>query len=148
MQKIAFLLLVSFCLVSCKKNKVSPGIETKTDLLVKNNWVIEKFTAIDNSTIAESKLNTNAKLLYLLEFQFRSNNKVNAFEKTSKQIINGGNWFLTNNEKNLSIDIPGLKDDFELIEISKSKLVIRPNEQKFPVVDNSTKVNMVFIPSL
>lgn len=151
---INFLFIISIALFlgfsSCKSLNggiVSPA-ETKTDLLSKNNWVIERFTTIDNNTIQDGKLNVNAKLLYLLEFQFRSNNQVRALDKLSKQVFNGGTWELTNNEKNLIIDIPGLKDEFILVEISKTKLVLRPNEKVFPVVDNNTVVNMEFKPTI
>ncbi len=145
---ISALILVGYS--SCKSPKggaVNPA-ESKTDLLSKNNWVIERFTGTDNNTIQDGKLNVNAKLLYLLEFQFRSNNQVRALDKLSKQVFNGGTWELTNNEKNLLIDIPGLKDEFILVEISKTKLVLRPNEKVFPVVDNNTVVNMEFKPTI
>lgn len=146
---IVYLLIIGFVSnVSCKKKKTVTPTETKTDLLTKNNWVIDRFSATDNSTIQDGKLNTSAKLLYLLEFQFRSNNQVRAIDKVSKQVFNGGTWELTNAETVLTIDIPGLKDDFKLMEITKNKLVLRPNEKVFPVVDNNTVVNMEFVPTI
>jgi hypothetical protein len=132
---------------SCKSPKVAPT-ETKTTLLTKNNWIINRFTTIDNSTVQEAKLNLSSKLLYQLEFQFRSNNQVKALDKVTKQVFNGGTWELSADEKIIIIDIPGLKDNFELIEITKNKLVLRPNEKVFPIVDNNTVVNMEFVPTI
>lgn len=133
---------------SCKTKTTIDPTETKTELLIKNIWVIDQFTTLDNSIIQEAKLNVNSKLLFFLEFEFRANNQVRAIDKVSKQVFNGGTWELTNNEKNLLIDIPGLKDEFILIEITKNKLVLRPNEKVFPIVDNNTVVNMEFKPTI
>lgn len=135
---------------SCKKKTgVDPKpTDTRSTLLTKNKWVIERFTDADNKTIQESRLRSESKLLYDLLYEFRSNNQVRAIVKVNAQVINGGTWAFTNNDQNLNIDIPGLKDDFKVIELTKSKLVIRPNEKVFPIVDNQTVVNMEFIPSL
>lgn len=133
---------------SCNKTKIITPTETKIELLTKNNWVIDRFTYADNSEIQEAKLNISAKLLFLLEFQFRTNNQVRAIDKVSKQVFNGGTWELKNGEENLLIDIPGLKDEFILVSISKTKMVLRPNEKVFPIVDNNTKVNMEFEPTI
>lgn len=145
-----------FCLIaigilgfsSCNKTKLITPTESKIELLTKNNWVIDRFTYVDNSEIQEAKLNISAKLLFLLEFQFRTNNQVRAIDKVSKQVFNGGTWELKNDEKNLLIDIPGLKDEFILVSISKTKMVLRPNEKVFPIVDNNTVVNMEFEPTI
>lgn len=147
-----FILFIIICglvgFSSCKKKKTVDPTLSKTDLLTANSWVIERFSAVDNTTIQDGKLNLSAKLLYLLEFQFRANNQVRAIDKVSKQVFNGGTWEFTNNETKLLIDIPGLKDEFSLIEISKNKLILRPNEKVFPVVDNNTVVNMEFVPTI
>lgn len=133
---------------SCKKQSGPNPTETVTDLIKKNSWVIEQFTAIDKSIIQESKLNSSANFLKELKFEFRNNNQVRAIVIANGQIANGGTWELTNNEKNILIDIPGLKDEFLLVEITKSKMVLRPNEKVFPIVDNNTAVNMEFRPTL
>jgi hypothetical protein len=140
--------ILNISLVSCKKKKSIEPTETKTDLITKNNWAIDRFSSIDNTTVQEGKLNVSAKLLYQLEFQFRANNQVRALDKLSKQVFNGGTWEFTNNESKILIDIPGLKDEFTLIDITKNKLILRPNEKVFPVVDNNTVVNMEFKPTL
>jgi hypothetical protein len=145
---IIALFFSSFIIFSCKKKSSITPTETKTELIIKNSWVIDRFTNADNSVIQEGKLNTSAKLLYLLEFQFRNNNQVKAIDKVSKQVFNGGSWEFKNNEKNILIDIPGLKDEFILVDITKNKLILRPNEKVFPIVDNATVVNMEFKPTL
>lgn len=145
------LFLFSIILVgisSCKKKTTITPTETKMELLTKNNWAIDRFTTTENVTIQDAKLNTSAKLLYQLKFQFRSDNQVRAIVIINGQIFNGGTWEFTNNEKNILIDIPGLKDEFTLVEITKNKLVLRPNEKVFPIVDNSTVVNMEFLPTI
>ena len=133
---------------SCKKKTNITPTETKMELLTKNNWAIDRFTTTENVTIQDAKLNTSAKLLYQLKFQFRSDNQVRAIVTINGQIFNGGTWEFTNNEKNILIDIPGLKDEFTLVEITKNKLILRPNEKVFPIVDNSTVVNMEFLPTI
>lgn len=141
-------LIISLIFSSCKKKQTVSPNESKKDLLTKNNWAIDRFSSIDNNTIQDGKLNLSAKLLYQLDFQFRTDNQVRALDKLSKQVFNGGTWEFTNNETKILIDIPGLKDEFSLIEISKNKLVLRPNEKVFPVVDNNTVVNMEFKPTI
>jgi hypothetical protein len=145
---LIIILLISIGFSSCKKKKTITPSETKSELLIKNSWIIDRFSLLDNSTIQEGKLNTSAKLLFLLEFQFRANNQVRAIDKVSKQVFNGGTWELKNNDKNILIDIPGLKDEFILVEITKNKMILRPNEKAFPVIDNNTAVNMEFKPTI
>jgi hypothetical protein len=155
--KIKFIHIVLVCVCgillgssSCKNpngSDVTPT-ESKTTLLTKNSWVIERYTYANAEMLPESKLNSGATILKELIFQFRTNNQVRAIVKNNSQISNGGTWALSADEKRLTIDIPGLKDDFQLIEITKNKLVLRPNEKVFPLVDNNTVVNMVFIPTI
>ncbi len=152
-KNITYLIFVPFLFIlvtfsACKKKNLPLPTESVTDLIKKNSWVIEQFTALDKTIIQESKLNTSAKFLYELKFEFRNNNQVRAIVKANGQIANGGTWELTNNEKNVLIYIPGLKDEFLLVELTKSKLVLRPNEKVFPIVDNNTVVNMEFKPTL
>lgn len=142
------LIAIIYTFSSCKKYVQAPITETKTELLTKNSWAIDQFTSIDKSKIQDAKLNTSAKLLYQLKFQFRTDNQVRAIVLINGQIFNGGTWEFTNNEKNVLIDIPGLKDEFTIVEITKNKLVLRPNEKVFPIVDNATVVNMEFVPTL
>jgi hypothetical protein len=141
---LSFVLLLGFS--SCKDPKIIPK-ETNTSLLTQNNWLIEKYTSADNMDIAEGKINTNASILKQLEFQFRSINDVNTVKAIViglGQVPSNGTWQFTNAEKKILIDIPGLKDEFTLIALTKTSLILRPNEKVFPIVDNNTVVNMVF----
>ncbi len=133
---------------SCNKTKVITPETSKTDLLTNNSWIIERYTYQDNSLVPDAKLNSAAPILKELIFQFRANNQVRAIVKINSQISNGGTWELSADEKKLKIEVSGLNGDFDLISVSKSKLVLRPNQKTFPIVDNNTVVNMEFGPSI
>ncbi len=140
------LCLVLITMVSCNKNRNNPKL-TKTQLIAQKNWILKNVYNIDNQLISKSKLSTNGILLFELEYQFRNNNQVKALEINSKSIVNGGVWEFTNNEKSIIINIPGLKDEFEIVELTSAKLVLSPNPSVFPLVDKTTKVKMEFSPT-
>lgn len=132
--------------MSCNKNTNNPKL-TKTQLIAQKNWVLKNVYSLENQLISRSKLSNSGVLLFELEYQFRDNNQVKALEISSKSIVNGGVWEFSNNEKSIIINIPGLKDEFEVTELTSSKLILSPNPFIFPLVDKTTKVKMEFIPA-
>jgi hypothetical protein len=136
------------CLTTaCKPKKVNPNVNV-LETITKNTWLIDRYTDTKNQSISETKLNQSAKLMYGLEFEFKTNYQVRALDKISRSVFNAGTWSVTSDNKTIKIDIPGIKDDFKLIELSVNKMILQPNEAIFPVVDKNTKVYMEFKPKL
>ena len=84
-------------------------------------------------------------MLYQLNMQFRSDNTVRAIDRTSKQIINGGTWKLANDSKSMDIDVTGFKGNFPIVELSRTRLILR---QRAPVDGKDTDINLEFAPSI
>jgi hypothetical protein len=142
--------LICFCLqiTGCKTKKtVIPQVDVLSTI-TKNTWLIDRYTDTNKQTVSDGKLNVSAKLMYGLEFEFKTNFQVRALDKVSRSVFNAGTWSVTSDNKVIKIDIPGIKDDFQLVELSVNKMILQPNEKVFPVVDNKTKVYMEFIPKL
>jgi hypothetical protein len=140
-------LLLSVTLTGCKKDGATPALtlNSQTDLLVANNWLVSRVSTPDGQIISTSRLNLATQVLYQLNMQFRSDNTVRAIDRTSKQIINGGTWKLANDSKSMDIDVTGFKGNFPIVELSRTRLILR---QRAPVDGKDTDINLEFAPSI
>lgn len=140
----AFVVLIILTgLMGCKKNP--DPVTSRSELLVSNKWIVQQITDTQGKVISKDKMGLQTLVLFELEFNFKSNNQVTASDKLTKQIINGGTWQLVDNENSIDVNISQLKDRFGLVEISRSKMVLR---KKVPVNGTDTDANLEFAPSL
>ena len=135
-------------LFGCKSSTVE-ATQTSTDIITANNWKIDRFaTKADNKTLTISDLGAQPFALMILDFSFKSNNVVRAVDRTSGQIPNSGTWYLKNNDKTLDFDVSFFAGTFDVVELTKTKMVIRIQQPSalFPKIDSN--VNWEFVPSL
>ncbi len=146
--------LLPFALFSgCKKDDNTGGMtpaptaQTQTQLLVGNvnGWQLDKLTDTSGKTINATQTNLTTQVLFGLIFQFRENNTVRALDRTTKQIVNGGEWTLTADNKAVNVNVTGFKGDFPLVELTAKKMTLRQN---VPVNNVNQDVNLEFTPSL
>ncbi len=123
----------------------TPTAQTQTQLLAANAWQLDKLTDVSGKTINANQTNLTTQVLFGLIFQFRDNNTVRALDKTTKQILNGGEWTLTADNKAVNVNVTGFKGDFPLIELTNKKMTLRQN---VPVNGVNQDINLEFVPSL
>ena len=145
------LLLPLAMLVGCSKDDnmggtmPTPTAQTQTQLLAANAWQLDKLTDTSGKTINATQTDITTQFLFGLIFQFRENNIVRALDRTTKQIINAGEWTFTADNKAVNVNVSGFKGDFPLIELTAKKMILRQN-----VSVNGVKqdINLEFVPSL
>lgn len=101
-------------------------------------------TDVSGKAIPENQLSTETKFIYLVDIAFTADNKVKAFESTgSQQVVNGGTWYLIEENTALDISVAVIKGQFPIVELSNSKMTLR---MKVPVNGVEQDANMVFGP--
>jgi hypothetical protein len=138
-----FLLFVG--VTSCKKDDSTQTIASRADLLVANDWRLTRITDTSNNVIAVNRLGVSALALNFADIQFTDKNIARAIDRSTKQIINGGSWYLVQNNEALDINVNGFTGIFPIIELSRTKLIIRQNTT---VDGKKTDVNLEFAPSV
>ncbi|CAH0994068.1 hypothetical protein EMA8858_00175 [Emticicia aquatica] len=144
MKNILFLAILFFAF-SCKKSET---VTEPTKIISANFWKLDRFSDLDGKTLSQNQLNSQAQALFGLDYEFREDNVTRAKDRITKQILNAGTWYLTdeNSVKNLDIDILGFKGKFKVIELSKSKMVLQAENNK--MISAGQFVNMEFLPAL
>lgn len=148
---LRFLLIIGLCLsfiTSCKKedNTGNPTPSSQTDLLVAHNWVTTSVTMPDGQAINSNRLGLETQVLFKLTMQFRSNGTVRALDPgQSNSVVNGGTWTLAADNQSMDVDVTGFKGNFPIVQLTKSKLILRQNA---PVDGKKTDINLVFDPIL
>lgn len=138
-----FLLFVG--VTSCKKDDSTQSIAARADLLVANDWRLTRITDTGGSSIAVNRLGVGALALNFADIQFTDRNIARAIDRSTKQIINGGTWYLVQNNEALDINVTGFTGIFPIIDLSRTKLIIRQNTT---VDGQKTDVNLEFAPSV
>ena len=142
------LFLISLGLLSlagCKKDDVIQTAATRSEVLVANKWRMERITTPDGTTIPVNQLGVSALALNFIDIQFTDANIARAIDRSTKQIINAGSWKLTQDNQGLDIDVTGFKGIFPILELGRTKLILRQNTTVNSV---KTDVNLEFIPSV
>lgn len=144
MKFLSIFFLGLLLITSCKpKENTTPEAEK---IISANQWKLDRFSDVDNKTLSSSQLNTAALFIFALDFEFRADNVVRARERSTKQIVNGGSWSFTTDKTAIDIDIPGLKGQFKVKEISQNKLILQAENNQ--LIGAGQFVNMEFVPSL
>ncbi|GAB3802835.1 hypothetical protein GCM10028819_31750 [Spirosoma humi] len=136
-------------LVSCKKDNgddPNPTVDSRTELLVANNWRTAKVTTPDGQEINRNRLGLTTQVLFDLDMQFRKDGSVRALDyNRSNSVVNGGSWKLTADSQSMDVDVQGFKGNFPIIQLNKSKLILR---QSAPVDGKTSDINLEFNPTL
>ena len=142
----SILLFVSlFVFISCtKKSQISPS--SAEAVLKSNAWKVDRIVDIGSGlAIPPSILPAEATALFAVDIQFKENNKTVAIDRVSKQPINGGTWFLLDQNQTLDIDVSQLKGKFPLKELSNSKMILN---YKIKAFGGDYNVFLELVPSI
>ncbi|ACT91301.1 hypothetical protein [Dyadobacter fermentans] len=138
-------LILSLLVLSCKdKDKEeTPGPTEKSKILVNYPWRMSTVTDLSGKDISENQLSVDTRYIKQMDIQFQQNARVNALDQKSSQVINGGTWYLINEDKTLDIKIIGFAGEFGLEELTNSKMRLK---SKMPVNGVEQEAIMVFQP--
>jgi hypothetical protein len=144
-----WLLMMCFCILmaGCEKKTTEPDSPTTTisRTIVTNPWKINRITETNGTVINMNSLPAESKALFGINIQFFEDKTVRALDPVSKSVINGGRWDLIDNDKTMDIDVSQLKGKYPIVELSKSKMVLR---NKIPFGGVSFEVNLELVPAL
>ena len=136
-------LFVSACDKS-KDNKETPQPTEKAKILVNYPWRMSTVTDTTGKDIPMNLLNTQTQAIKsVMDIQFKQNNTTFAIDQNSKQVLNGGTWYLIEDSKTLDIDISGFKGKFGVEELTNSKMRLKST---MPVNGKDQETIMVFQP--
>ncbi|TDE10476.1 hypothetical protein E0F88_27730 [Dyadobacter psychrotolerans] len=135
-------LAILFFISSCKDK--DNNLPTETDkILVNYPWNLTSVTDLSGKTISPTQLNETTRFLPLMNIEFQTGNKVVARGIGDSQVINGGTWYLINENKMIDINVSGFKGQFGLEELSNSKMRLKST---MPVGGVDQEAIMVFTP--
>lgn len=138
-------LFFALLVISCKdkdKNE-TPEPTEKNKILVNYPWRMSSVTDLSGKTIPDNQLGTDTKFILKMDIQFQQNATVKALDQNSSQVLNGGTWYLINEEKALDIKIVGFSGEFGLEELTNSKMRLK---SKMPINGVEQEAIMVFQP--
>ena len=152
--KLLLLSLISISIFSCAKDgntdptlteeeKIKIEATKKVEAIKSSEWIINGFTTTDNTPIDPALFGGDAKFIDQLTYVFDNAGIVRSYDKVSKQAQAYGNWGLIENSTKLEINIQGFKGIFGVVELTKTKMILR-NNIKYNNLE--IPVNMVFIP--
>lgn len=117
-------LLMVFTIACDKDTKTDPQGTDKGKVLVTNPWRLVSVTDASGKAIPQNQLNIETQAIYLFDIQFFDNNVTKALDRTSKQVVNGGTWYLIENNEILDIEVSQFKGKFPIKELSRSKMTL------------------------
>ncbi|MCF0042583.1 hypothetical protein [Dyadobacter fanqingshengii] len=142
-------LFLALLLVACDKNKKenpnpTPEPSEKDKILINYPWRMSTVTDLTGKAIPFNQLNAQTQAIKeVMDIQFLQNNVTKAIDQGSKQVINGGTWYLKNENTTLDIKISGFSGEFGVEELTNSKLRLK---SKMPVSGVEQETIMVFEP--
>jgi hypothetical protein len=149
MKKILLLasLVLTLFMSACDKDKgktENPQPTEKDKILVNYPWRMSTVTDTTGKDIAISRLNTQTQAIkQVMDIQFLQNNVTKAIDQRSKQVINGGTWYLLKEGSILDIKISGFAGEFGVEELTNNKMRLKST---MPVDGVDQKTIMVFEP--
>ena len=141
--KTLLILIISLSIFSCAKDEITDPNLAKTDAIKSSEWVISGFTTSNNTPIDPALFTGDAKFIDQLTYIFDNAGIVRSYDKVSKQAQAYGAWGLIENSTKLEINIQGFKGTFGVIELSKTKMILRNN---IKYNNNDIPINMIFVP--
>jgi hypothetical protein len=150
MNKIVKLLclLALVAATSCQRTVTAEEDQTQattTRVLVTNPWKIDKITDANGTTIPLSSLPAESRALFGINIQFFEDKSVRAIDPVSRTVVNGGSWQFLDEEKTLDIDVSQLKGKFPILNLSRTRMVLR-NRIQFNGLPFD--VNLELVPSI
>ncbi|GHB81323.1 hypothetical protein [Persicitalea jodogahamensis] len=139
--------LVLLFITSCDKQSADPQNPdtnvTKDKVLIANPWRLVNITDASGKAIPQNQLGLETLAIYLFDIQFFDNNVTKALDRTSRQVVNGGTWYLVENEQILDIEVNQFKGKFGIKELSRAKMTL---SNEISVKGVNQPANLVFEP--
>ncbi|TLU94765.1 hypothetical protein [Dyadobacter sediminis] len=140
-------LFLTMFLLGCSKDNEkneTPDLTEKDKILINYPWRMQTVTDLTGNDISINQLNTQTRAIKeVMDIQFLQNNVTKAIDQGSKQVINGGTWYLINDNKTLDIKISGFSGTFGVEELTNSRLRLK---SVMPVNGVDQETIMVFAP--
>ena len=150
MKNVKSLLLAAIVLLlitACGKESTDPqkpgNATTKDKVLITNPWRLVNVTDAAGKAIPQNQLGLETLAIYLFDIQFFDNNVTKAIDRTSRQVVNGGTWYLKENDQILDIEVNAFQGKFGIKELSRAKMTLN---NQIPVNGVSQSANLVFEP--
>ncbi|SOE19779.1 hypothetical protein SAMN06298216_0282 [Spirosomataceae bacterium TFI 002] len=143
-RKVVYLLMFSLIFFGCKEK--DPDIDPnkpKLELISQNLWKLDRFSTPDGQMIQQNELNQEAILLFIMDFDFKSNFEVRGVERSSKTIIDRGVWKFINNEESINVKLTLLDYDFQIVKLTNGKLTLQAPTGNFLSVGEE-RINLEF----
>ncbi len=137
--------IVALIIFSCQE-KTDPEpqtIQTKGEVLINNPWRLMSVTDASGNSIPQNQLSLETTAIYFFDIQFFDNNVTKALDRVSRQVVNGGTWYLIEEGKVLDIEVSQFKGKFGVKELTRSKMILT---NKIPVNGSSQEANLIFEP--
>lgn len=143
LSNLLLLFIVGLLTFSCQdKNNPDPQTtQVKSEILIRNQWRMKDVTDTNGKSIPQNQLSFETTAIYLFDIQFFENNVTKAIDRVSKQVVNGGTWYLIDGEQTLDIEVSQFKGKFGLKELTSSRMVL---VNSVPVNGVSQQANLVF----
>ncbi len=142
---IAFFLLFCF---SCKKDDTgNTQIESERTTAIQSataGWSLDMYTKPDNTLLDPNRVTGDSKYINQQIYVFDKSGVVKSFDKISKVALTYGTWKFTTNDTILETLINGQIGTFNVVELTKTKMVLRTDSFEYDKAKIS--VNMVFVP--
>lgn len=130
--------------VGCDKDsKIAPQETDKGKVLVTNPWRLVSITDASGKAIPQNQLTIETQAIYFFDIQFFDNNVTKAIDPYSKQVVNGGTWYLIDDNKVLDVEVSQFKGKFPIKELSRSKMTLG---NTVPVNGVNQEAHLVFEP--
>jgi hypothetical protein len=145
---LVFALLLTL-LTGCQPNDPgttpAPTATTKTELIAANNWKINRLADANGRLLNNSQLSAQTLALAFFDFQFRDNFTVRAFDRQTRQIVNGGDWKFTDDNTGIDVKVTGFTGVFPLLELTRTSLVL---QQLTKVDGKDANIRLEFVPAI
>ncbi len=139
--------LVLLFVSSCDRETAGPQnpdtTADKNKVLIANPWRLVSITDASGKAIPQNQLDLETLAIYLFDIQFFDNNVTKAIDRTSRQVVNGGTWYLVENEQILDIAVNQFKGKFGIKELSRAKMSL---SNEISVKGSKQQANLVFEP--
>lgn len=143
MKNFVLISLFAVILTACEDPNIGSENKTTAELLVAHGWQLDKFTDTQGVTISDGQLNSSARMLYGLAFDFKANREVRGIDKITKSVVNRGEWTIESDEKTLDIDIVGFEGDFEVVKINNTSMTLKAKTENH-LIGVGPQVHLVF----
>jgi hypothetical protein len=139
-----FPLVLVVVLAACNGKTTTPEPDNAKDkVLVSYPWRLIDVTDVNNKAIPQNQLALETQAIYLFDIQFFDNNVTKAFDRVSRQVINGGTWYLRENDEVLDIEVSQFKGKFKVVGLNRTRMTLM---NKIPVGGQQQDAYLVFEP--